>query len=333
MNPLTVALMGLNPEGVDCLSATRSLEQLKLIAVGDGDAERLRRHTESLSLRTYEDYRSLILEASHAGLDILIVSLEPFQSMEFVEMAASRGIAVFHKAPWARTVEEGRRMIDLFADRSCPLVVSRWWQFEPAFRTLADITHHCGHVFAATASIHTADTSAGWRGDARRAGGGVLLNGAYEILDMLVHTMGMPESVYAQCGFSTEPGSARPYDTEDFTFLSLSLPHDRKVSLVCARGAAESDWRVTFYGTRATVEVSPDRLIYTPRDGGAAQQHKVWAKYPIVHAIGAFAESLTDDQKILQSTAKEHLATMALIQAAYLSAKTGEPESPSRMLD
>lgn len=333
MNPHTVALMGLGEEGVDCLSAIRSLEQLKLIAVGDSEAERLRRHTESLSLRTYEDYRSLILETSHAGLDVLIVSLEPFQSLEFVEMAASRGIAVFHKAPWARTVAEARRLIDLFAKRSCPLVVSRWWQFEPAFEPLADMAQQCGHVFAATASIHTNDTSAGWRGDARRAGGGVLLNGAYEILDMLVHVMGMPESVYAQCGFGTEPGSARSYDTEDFAYLSLCLPHDRKASVVCSRGAAESDWRVSFYGTQGTVEVSQDRLIYTPRDGGAPQQHKVWAKYPIVHAIGAFAETLTDDRKSRQSTAKEHLATVALIQAAYLSAKTGEPESPSRMLD
>lgn len=333
MNPLTVALMGLDKEGTDCLSAIRSLEQLKLIAVGDSDAERLRRHTESLSVRTYEDYRSLILETSHAGLDLLVVSLEPFQSLEFVEMASSRGIAVFHKAPWARTVEEARRLIELFAERRCPLVVSRWWQCEPVFKPLADITHSCGHVFAATASIHTTDTSAGWRGDAQRAGGGVLLNGAYEILDMLVHTMGMPESVYAQCGFGTKPGSPKSYDTEDFAFLSLGLSEDRKASLRCARGAAEANWQVTFYGTKAMVEVSPDRLILAPRDGGAPQQHKVWARYPIAHAIASFAETLNDEEKRLKSPAKEHLATLAVIQAAYLSAKTGEPESPSRMLD
>lgn len=314
------------------MDAIRSDDRFDLKAVADTDPKRLRRRTEAIPARAYEDYRSLVVETAHAGLDLLVVALQPFQSLGFLEMAADRRIPVFHQAPFARSVSEGRRVVSRFLEKACPFVVSRWWQFDPAFDTLRALTAGRSYVHAATARVETSDTSAGWRGDSVRAGGGVLLNGAYEAVDMLVHLLGLPETVYAQCAVRVKPPAPRPYDTEDAALLSLSFSRERIAQVTAIRGAPEASFRVTLVDAEQTLDVTPERLTITPRDKSPAQTHTVWSKYPVVHALGAFAEQLTSDERAFASTGEEHLKTLAVIEAAYLSAKTAEPESPNRLL-
>jgi len=160
-----------------------------------------------------------------------------------------------------------------------------------------------------------------------------LLNATYDIVDMLVSAMGIPERVFARCNMSIEPGGPRPYDTEDFAVVTLQFQQERTASICATRAAQESQWHLSFHGTIATVKVSPECLVVTPVGGSPQTMHRVWTKYPVAHALGAIAETLHDAEKPNDSTAEEQLQTLAVIQAAYLSAKTGEPESPLRMLE
>lgn len=330
MKRLKVALMGLAGVGADYLAAIRSDEQFELVAVADTDSEVLRRHTDTVAVGVFEDYRSLIVETAHSGLDLLLVALEPFQSTEFVQMAAARGIGVFHKAPCARNVREAQRLVDQFARSERPLVVSRPWQFEPAYAALNRLTEFTGHVYAATASVQTGDTPVGWRGDLVRAGGGVLLNGAYEAVDMLVHLLGIPERVYAQCSAAVAPGAPRKYDTEDTAMVLLGFGQERTACVTVLRGVAEPSWEVAFVGIEGTVEVRADGLTIIPRDGNLVEYHGARTSSPVAHAISAFGASRLSGALPLKSKAEEHLPTLAVIEAAYLSARTGAPESPSR---
>ncbi len=332
MKRLKVGLMGLAGVGLEYLAALRSDDQFELIAVADSDPEVLRQHTETVSARVYEDYRSLVVETAHTGLDLLFVALEPFQSVEFALMAAARGIGVFHKAPFARHVREARRLAGRFAQHGCPLVVSRFWQFEPAFSRLKNLSELCGHVYAAVADVRTVDTPTGWRCDLAQAGGGVLLNGAYDAVDLIVHLLGLPGSVYAQCGVAAGPRAPRKYDTEDVATVSLRFSKEQIACITAVRGAAEPSWLVTIRGTDRTVELCGERMTVTPCDGGSPEQHRVWARHPVSCAISAFGAARRLEEGGFASTADEHLATIAVIETAYLSAKTGEPESPGRLL-
>ena len=332
MKPLKVGLLGLAGVGGEYLAALDLDERFDLVAVADTDLDLLRRHTEGQALRGYEDYRSLVVEAAQTEIDLLFAALEPFQSIDFVELAARHGIGVFHKAPPARTVGELQRLVEVFSAARCSLVVSRSWQAEPAYAGLSDLSTLTGHVYAATAEVQTNEDAAGWRGDAVRAGGGVLLNGAYEQLDMLVALLGMPESVYAQCSMAVAPGAARKYDTEDAATVSLRFTRERIAGLTASRGSADRFSRVTLVGTRRTVEVGPDRMTITPRAGGTPQCEVIKSPYPAAAIIRAFAEAREADEQRLRSTAEDHLATMAVVEAAYLSAKTGAPETPARFL-
>jgi len=329
---LKVALVGLVGEGADFLSVIRSDERFELVAVGDRDPEQLRSVGEELQVRGFEDYRSLIVESAHAGLDVVFVALEPFESLGLVELAAQRDVGVFHKAPVARNVREMRGLMERFEKNRYPLVVSRSWLFEPAFSALCSLGESSSRIYGTAATSLTTETPTGWRGDSVRAGGGTLLNGAYAVVDMLVRLLGLPEAVYAQCTMRPASGFTGKYDTEDVAILSLNFGEGKAGSVVARRGAAHRSWAVTLFGSENCFEVTPKSLTVTPCDGTPVQRYVVESDCPVASAIRAYGASCTSGDVPFESTIDQHLATVATIECAYLSARTGAPESPSRLL-
>lgn len=323
MDPVKVAVVGLSPTGERYLKILHQSEGFEVCAVADADAANRRRLDPGGRYRVYEDCRSLVLETSRAGLDVMVVALEPYQTRDILPLAADQGIAVFHSAPFARTVREGRQIVERFEGRGVPLVVAREWSHHGLPRAGSDFLNHPDHIYTVIADIEVACNALGWRGDAARAGGGVLLNGAYEVVDWLVAGLGLPEAVYAVCGFAQVPGTTRSYDTEDHVAMVLRLSGDRSVTLTVRRSERTNDRRITVVGTNGT-------LIHTGNVPGQAadDQMEADADVELLTQVGAVAVPGTDKP----SAAREHLSALAVIEAAYLSARTGSPEVPSRFL-
>ena len=330
---LKVALMGLTGIGGEYLSAILADNQFDLIAAADHHSDGQRRGKE-LGISIYEDYRSLILETARSGLDVLFVAVEPFRAIEHVELAASKGVSVYHQAPFARSVAEGRRLADRFRDDDCLLVASRPWRFDPAFARLNRLQENIGRVCAAWASVAAVDTPEGWRGDRERAGGGVLLYGAYEVVDLLVDRLGLPESVHALSGMRIPPDAPRRYDTEDMIALSLDFGSGRLGAVTAVRGVSAGSWRVRWIGTEAIMDIGCDGLTVVPRDELGSPEHAApSAGYSSAQDISTFGTSRRTRTPTMASTIEQHLPTLAVIEAAYLSTKTNEPESPRQFLE
>ena len=92
-----------------------------------------------------------------------------------------------------------------------------------------------------------------WRGDSRRAGGGVLLHGGYELVDAVVTLLGVPSEVYATLGFAVPPGEARPYDTEDAASMVCQYSDERTATISCRRMGTATEWSIRLYGSKASV--------------------------------------------------------------------------------
>jgi len=326
------ALLGLTGIGEEFLRALVEDDQFELIAVADRDGEALRKHADGLTARPFEDYRSAIVESTRLGLEAILVALPPYQAVEFDVLAAARGIGVLQGAPWARTITEAQRLIAAFARGSAPLVVLRPWQSEPALAKLGDPSALIGRVYAVHAQVRAAHGPTGWRGDSVRAGAGVLLNDAYEQVDLLVLLMGLPETVFAQARMAVAPGKPRKHDTEDAMTVTLCFPGDRVGSLTAWRGAREPGWEVTFVGEGGVVRLTPDKMIVDRADLPRPTVHDVRTACRIAPAISAFGAAQLAGLREPASAAKGHLSTMAVIEAVYLSVKTGSPESPERFL-
>lgn len=333
MTRIPAAIIGLSGEGAEFLAAVRDNRRFRLLAVADANTGLVRAASEASGTIAYTDYRSLVVEQTrsrHAGIEAVFVALEPFQSLEYVTLAATRGINVFHKAPVGRRVEEASAAASAMTECDRLLTVGRYFSADPAYAELSEIEAHIGRVHFATAEVHVAAQDlSGWRGDSVRAGGGVLIQGAYSAIDVLVGVLGLPDEVTACLSWRKSASSARPYDTEDAAIVSMRFCDERIAQLSAVRGVESDDWRVTLVGGQGSAEVSPDQLRIRPRDG-AVRSSVIRASNRFAAQIDDFARAIRDPDWPRRSTGDDHLDTIAVIEAAYLSAKTNTPENPSR---
>lgn len=331
--PLRVALAGMSGVGSEYRSALQADAGFDLMAVGDADGPARRAASEQINVATYEDLRSMFLESNSARLDLLVVALHPHQSREVTELAGQSGVAVLHNAPFARTVSEAVEVLLAFPDDGPRLFVPRLWHYEPAFTDLHRLFEAIGPVHAAAGVVMTTGTPVGWRGDSARAGGGVLLNGAYACLDLIVEVLGVPERVQAEASHAASSGGPRPYDTEDAVILSFRFGRDRIGTLTAIRGTHQDSWRVSFHGAGGTVDVSNEGWTLTPLGDDPVRRRPIEVHDYIAATVRAFGAARRGEARKLPTQARDHIPTLATIDAAYLSMRTGAPESPQQFLE
>ena len=320
--------MGLRGVGEKYLAAIEDDDQFDLVAIADTDREVLHRIAATVSASEYEDVRSLLVETSRTGLDVLFAALEPFVPLEFLELSGRRAIPVFCKAPLVRNVREMQRVIRVFEESRTPLVVSRWWPSDSAVSDVDGLLQQVGPLRAAAARVRTTDKPVHWRGDSARAGGGVLLHGAYDTVDFLVQLLGLPEAVHAQCTFNVATGGTRHYDTEDVAMVALRFRDEQLACLTATRGVGDACRRIELIGSAGIVEVDSDGVRISTEAVHCMEHRRVETPSSVGPGISAFGAALRAGVRKMASTAAEHLATAAVIDAAYLSARTGAPESP-----
>ncbi len=333
MKQLNAALIGLNNVGREFLSAIEADEQFNLVAVADTDGRLLRDTPLRKEVQTFADYRSLVVAGGGCPFDVLFVATPAFQSQEFLPLAAERRQPVFHRAPCVRTVDGARRLSALFDANDIPIVVSRPWRFEPAFTHLRRVGERVGGVHLAVADVRSTWNADGWRGDAVRSGGGVLLNDAYDAVDILVQTLGLPDEVFARCAARSAGGATLKYDTEDVAVVTLIFEGTAIATLSALRAEPAHVSEISFSGPEASLTLTPDRLKIVAGDGQSTQSIPVRSPTGSGPAISAFGAAIRAGRRRPRSVLAEHIPTLAVIEAAYLSARTGVPESPQRILD
>lgn len=332
MTLIPAAVLGLAGEGAAYLDAVRANRRYRLLAVADADPQRVRAAVEATGAKGYTDYRSLVVEQSREDLEAIFVALEPHESLEYVALAAAGAVHVYHQAPPGRRVEEASSAWAALRERDRLLVVARYWSAEPAFDDLHDIESRIGHVHVAAADVRiAAHDLGGWRGDSVRAGGGVLIQGAYQVVDLLVALFGAPDDVSAALSRRRGASSARSYDTEDAAIVSMRFADNRIASVSATRGMRRDSWRIELVGARGEAKIRPDRLCIVD-ESGTQRRSVVRASNRFAAQIDDFARAIRDPEHPRRSTGNTHRTTLAVIEAAYLSAKTNSPEDPDQFI-
>ncbi|MFH0982605.1 MAG: Gfo/Idh/MocA family oxidoreductase [Planctomycetota bacterium] len=331
MNRWRCGLLGLADEGRVLLEAIVSHPDVELVALGDPEHPSLRETAETHRAQAFEDCRSLLMAAAPQAV---FVALPAYQAADYVRTAAEHGIAVFQLAPWAIHFEAASGLVHRFERAGGRHVIARPWQIEPAYDRLRKTPELLGRVYAVeVAVVGTPSARQGWRADVHRAGGGTLFHDAYAPLDILVTLCGLPERVYATAAWVPGPGTPRPYDTEDAMSVVCQYSQDRCATITSCRAADELDWSITLHGAAATARISPRSLRITKLSGERVCETRVRTRNRYSLAVNTFVTSLARPTETLLSASRDHLPTMAVLQAAYLSAKTGYPESPAKFLE
>ncbi len=331
--PLHVGVLGISDEaGTSTLEAVSESPVAELVAVADRDGDAASRVGTRLGAECFDDFRAFV----HApGIDALLIAAPPFACTEALRLAASKRIPVWRTAAPARNFSETVQLANWFAEAQTPLVVSRSWACGSARLSPDALADHLGEAFLAHAEVirHRND-DLDWRGDRERAGGGVVLDQAYDPIDLAVSQMGVPDVVAAATARVPRPPETKSrHDTEDTAIILMRYASGAMASMTTCWLASPSTWRVSVHGERGSLALDETRLTYWGRDGRELSAIDLDVDDRIGLSASDFLQMIAAGETKFPSTVSSHLPTMAVIEAAYLSARTGEPESPLRQFD
>ncbi len=354
---LKTAVLGLNDKGQLLLEAVAGIDCFQIQAVADRDADLAKRIAQKYECKEYDDYRRLIIENQ---LDVLLVAAPLHCCAPNIQAAMKKKFNILKLAPLARTFEEAVEFVRLAEENDIKFAVANTNRFggppaalrqflrEGRMEQISLITVHKIVPAHASTGVNLSPRKRGagidnersgtWRADPKLAGGGVLLHNCYAIIDQLIWNFGTPQQVYSLNTNTAGDRQQRRYLTEDAAVVTMKFTDTIIGNLVASRciGIGREQELLKVYGKNKILTVSNTRFNVSDHHGQAEKElkYKDDELCCMRKLLENFALSIVlPDKNRICSSSRENLKNMAVIESAYLSARTGMPEEPGRILE
>lgn len=342
MARLKGALIGCGFFAVNQLHAWRMIDAVEIVAICDRDPARLAAVGDSFGIaRRYADAAALL---SAERLDFVDVATTVASHRALVEMAAAARIPVICQKPIAPTYADARAMVEACEAAGVPLMIHenfRWQSPIRAVRAAID-AGRIGTPFFGRVSFRSAyDVFAGqpYLAEGERF---IIEDLGIHILDIARYLFGDATSVTAR----TRRINPRIRGEDVATML---LDHASGVTSVvdCSYASRLEEelfpqTLVEVDGSAGTIRLERDyRLVVTTADGStvtdAAPPVLQFAAKPwhviqeSVYRIEAHWADCLASGREPDTSGRDNLKTFALVEAAYLGARTGRPVALSEV--
>jgi predicted dehydrogenase len=332
---LKTAVLGLGEEGRLLLEAASKTGFFEIAAVADSDTNLVESTAYKYNCTPYDDYRQLIIQNQ---LDCLLVAAGLYSCDKYVKMAMKKKFNVLKLPPLARNFEEAVEFVRLAENENIRFAIADTYQFAQSFIALRQSLQQ-GQI-EQTFLITAVCTAGGqphqpWQSDPELAGGGVLLRDCYELINQIISTFGVPEQVYALNTNTAGDKQQRHYLTEDTAVLAMKFTNTTLGNLITSRAFGTKQKYLKVYGKDKILTVDSAHFTISDSLENITQQ----SEYDddrfglLTKSLENFALNiLSPDENKLCSSGRDNLRGMAVIESAYLSARTGFPEEPAKVL-
>ena len=345
---LKTAVLGLNDEGRLLLEAASKVDYFEIAAVADKDSTLAERIAAEYKCAGYDDYRQLIIQNQ---LDCLFVAAGMYSCDEYVRTAMKKKFNILKLAPAARNFEEAAEFVRLAEDENIKFAVANVSRFAQSFLAFRQFLQQgrIEQIFLITAFCNVGDqphrdpkhnrvpsgTQPAWQTDPKLAGGGVLLRNCYGIIDQIIWNFPTPQQIYSLNTSQAADRQQRLYLTEDTAVVTMKFSDTLTGNLIASKAFGPGQKFLKVYGKDRILTVSNKQLTVSDGLGQTSEELKYdddqvgWYRALLEN----FALSiLSPDVNKLCSSGRENLKNMAVIESAYLSARTAMPEEPGRIL-
>ncbi|NLF32854.1 MAG: Gfo/Idh/MocA family oxidoreductase [Planctomycetes bacterium] len=339
--PLKIAIAGAGHLGGACLDALRRVAGFAVVGVGDVHGDAAAGAAASARAPAFTDIRQMLQQVRP---DVLLITTPPAAAAELIPLAAQVGCHVIKAAPLARTLDEAVQMVERVegAGRRFAVLAPRRWY--ATYRGLLERRGEVGPLFLARAErVLSWGGRLGWRADRASAGGGVLLEAGCEMIDLIVAAMGLPEEVYAVTGRRGRPHMVERegevehqgiYDTDDTAVVVMRYAGGAAGVVTVSWVTSPAGEHLALHGQLGSAVATAVECRFCDADGKLAARlegddRPVDAIVPQLADVAARFAAGADPA---ESSAREHLLTMAVVEAAYLSDRTGQSENPAALL-
>ena len=277
---------------------------------------------------------------NRSDIGCLLVAAAMHTCDEYVRMAARKKINILKLAPVARNFEEAAELVHLAEIEGIQIAVGNPRRFAQSYLELRDIVRedNIKYVFLIRAFCNTGQKKhPTWQTDPKLAGGGVLLHNCYQMMDEIILNFGTPEQVYSLNTNAAGDRQQRLYLTEDTSVVTMKFSDTLSGNLIASRRSetVPAEEFLKIYGKDKILTVTNTQLVISDILSGKSKKLNFdddeSGRYRAM--LENFALSLLQPaNNKLCSSGRENLTNMAVIESAYLSARTGTPEEPGKLL-
>ncbi len=334
------ALIGCGFFAANHLHAWRDIADASIVALCDRDAARLHAAGESFGIMARYQDAAALLDAER--IDFVDIATTVASHRPLVELAASRRIPAICQKPFAATLADAQAMVEATARAGIALMVHENFRWQTpllavrqaiaagrigtpfwgriSFRSAYDVFSGQPYLAQGTRfiiedlGIHLLDVARFLFGDAARltartARVNPAIRGEDVATIMLDHVSGVTSIV--DCSYASrlerEP-FPQTFVEVDGSAGTLRLGQDYRLTIADAAGAE-------------TTDVSPRLLPWASRPWHNIQESVLNIQR---HWVTCLHEGREPD-----TSGRDNLQTLALVQAAYASAATGSPVAPA----
>ena len=332
---LKTAILGLEEDGELLLKAASESKYLKIVAVADRDYGLVKKTADEYKCAAYDDYRQLIIQNQ---LDCLLVGAGLYSCAEYVRMGMKKKFNVLKLPPVARTFEEAAEFVRLAETEKIKFAIANTKRLCQSFLALRQFLQDEGieQVFLLTAVCNFGgQAQSGWHFDPKLSGGGVLLRNSYDIIDQIVWNFGTPKQVYSLNTNTAGDRQQRLYLTEDTAVVTMNFTDAFFANLTGTRIFGPREEFLRIYGKDKILTVDNTRFVISDSLGQVSEEFRYgYDRFGcLLKVLEDFALGiLSPDKNKLCGSGSDNLAAMAVIESAYLSARTSMPEDPGKIL-
>ncbi|GAA2512177.1 Gfo/Idh/MocA family oxidoreductase [Streptomyces thermolineatus] len=321
------AVVGLGGQATeDHLPGLADCQFAELVAVCDTDPARAATRAKTHAVPGYTDLKAML---EREQPDFVITAVPHHAGREVIETCAAAGVHVMKEKPFATGPEEAAELVELCARTGIELMVTVQRRFHPIYTAALQLLEQIGtpYLVEGRYTFHCPDPAAGWRGQAKLAGGGCLADMGYHLIDLLIWYLGLPDRVLAHTSACAMPGA--DYDAEDTALVHLAYDSGLYGSLLISRSAGPKAERLTVTGPRGAVVVERGAVRRLDPAGQMVESLIREPAWPSAAAaqIDCFCRVL-DGTRVNPSGPNAHLAHAAFLAAAYASQVTSLPVDP-----
>ncbi len=335
-NKLKTAVLGLDDDDAKLL--LKAASQIKLFdiqAIADKNTRLAEELAKEYNCACYDDYRQLIIQNQ---FDCLLVAAGLYSCDEYIRSAMKKKFNIIKLAPPARDFEEASAFVRLAEEQNIKFAIANPGRFADSSLTLQQFLQEklIEDVFLITAVCNCGPQQhTPWQTDLKLSGGGVLLRNCYEIIDQIACYFNPPQQVYSLNINTASDRQQRLYLTEDTAVLTMKFTDTFIGNIIAGRTFGPQQKFLKVYGKDKIITAGDKQLTVSDTLGKVIEEFKYDDDKLtcMTRTLQNFALSiLSPDEHKLCSSARENLNSMAVIESAYLSARTGFPEEPARIL-
>jgi predicted dehydrogenase len=325
--PLRVGLIADTEEVSRYTDAIGGCARLELCAVAG-----MARDAVPKDLAWFDDTRVLIAQT---GVNALVIGSSPRVGVALGELAAEHGVHVWRPPPLGRNFAEAVEVTRRLKTSETVYRIASWWEHvEALVRWAMGVGVGFEPVFSEVGVSAAGPGLPSWRSSQGHAGGGVLAQDGYASLEALIAIRGLPETVAGMTARCRAPSAGAPRETED---VATTIMQYEDGGVACVRAVWDlppPGQSTLHHGREISVRFDATAVAVLDREGNVLEKRALPGGF-LAAEMGRLAGEIADrpDRAVFEAVVSRHLAVSALLEATYLSARTGHPEIPRRLFE